>query len=89
MNTDEDYDSVFYFPLYFEPYSPLYDLQCLNITILDDDIVEFDQVFGVAIYSNDPVHTAPNDTAIVVILPDGDSKSTEQYLLYLIVNDLN
>lgn len=48
--------------------------RCVDITIIDDDIIENDQSFGVSLTSNDPVFITPISEAVVVIATDNDSK---------------
>ena len=46
---------------------------CINITIVDDDILEGDQNFTVSLSSDDPVIFDPLSEATVIIT-DNDSK---------------
>ena len=60
--------------LSYEPGSPLNSRRCVNITIIDDDVVEPDQSFAVSLVTMDPVFLTPYDKAIVTIATDNDSK---------------
>lgn len=69
-----DYSPLVNSPLYFEAGSPLNSVRCVNITVIDDDIVEPDQTFDVSLSTMDPVYLTPISNAIVVIATDNDSK---------------
>ena len=61
-------------PLYFGAGSPLNSERCVDITILDDDVIEGDQSFEVSLSTSDPVFLTPIDQAVVNIATDNDSK---------------
>ena len=48
---------------------------CVNITIINDVIVEGNQSFSVSLLSGDPVVFSPTQQATVIITDDNDSKS--------------
>ena len=75
-STDNDYEPLENFPLYYEAGSPLNSERCVDIPILDDDVVENDQSFEVSLTSDDPVFLTPIPQAEVVIATDNDSKNT-------------
>lgn len=69
------------FPLYFEAESPLNSVCCVNVTIIDDDVVEPDQTFEVSLMTYDPVLITPTANANVTIATDNDSKIIQQYII--------
>lgn len=62
-----DYTSVVNYPLVFFTGDPVGSEQCVNITIIDDLVVEPDQSFSVSLTSSDPVYFTPTSQASVVI----------------------
>ena len=58
-------------------------MMCVNLTILDDTIVEGNQSFSVSLQSeaNQPVIFTPHQEAIVVILDD-DGKSSKVFTTF-------
>ena len=74
INTgDLDYDAVDDFPFYYPANSPLNTVQCVNVTIRDDDVIEPDQSFEATLSTNDPVFIEPISQATIVIVTDNDS----------------
>ncbi|XP_064391467.1 uncharacterized protein LOC135339314 isoform X2 [Halichondria panicea] len=60
-----DYSALTDYPLQF---SASVDTACVNVSILEEDIVEPDQVFQIYLASYDPVILTPNSSASVTIL---------------------
>lgn len=58
----------------FEAGSPLNSVACVNVTIIDDSVIEPDQSFIVSLSTMDPVLLAPISSAVVIIATDNDSK---------------
>ena len=73
-----DYVSLDNFPLSYEAGSPLNSERCVNITILDDDVVEDDESLQVSLSTIDPVLLTPISLAEVIILTDNDSKNNNR-----------
>ena len=61
-------------PLYYGAGSPLNSERCVNIIIIDDDVIEDNQSFEVSLSTSDPVFLTPIDQALVTIATDNDSK---------------
>ncbi|XP_064407717.1 adhesion G-protein coupled receptor V1-like [Halichondria panicea] len=62
---NSDYSALTDYPLEF---SASVDTACVNVSILEEDIVEPDQVFQIYLASYDPVILTPNSSASVTIL---------------------
>ena len=60
-------------PFYYVAGSPLNSERCVDITILDDDVIEADQSFDVSLSTSDPVFLTPIEQATVIIATDNDS----------------
>ena len=69
-----DYVALTDFPLYYGAGSPLNSERCVNIIIINDDVIEPDQSFAVSLSTDDPVFLTPIDQAVVTIETDNDSK---------------
>lgn len=50
------------------------DIICSNITIVDDSLFEFDEVFLVTMATSNPSQLDPDMTQIEVVIIDNDSK---------------
>ena len=74
--------------LYYGAGSPLNSKRCVNISIIDDDVIEPDQSFAVSLATSDPVFLTPIDEATVIIATDNDSKRNYNvyYMLYVRVS---
>ena len=62
-----DYTSKANYPLIFYAGSPVGISQCVNISIIDDLVVEPDQYFSVVLTTTDPVYITPTSLAQVII----------------------
>ena len=63
---DNDYLGIQDSILEFQAVSPEGTIVCLDISILDEDVVEPEQQFIVQLSSMDPVNIGPNGTATVI-----------------------
>ena len=61
---------------------PLGSTACLNVSIIDDDIVEAVEMFTVNASSSDPVIISPIAQAEISIA-DNDGKSIKEEMLYI------
>ena len=77
-----DYVPLVDVPLSFLIGAPLNSTYCVNITINDDLIVEYDEEFSVYLLSYDPVIIDPIYEANVTIM-DNDCKCRSQQFLYI------
>ena len=64
--------------LTFPPQSFQGDMQCINVSLLSDILIEFDEDFVVELNSNDPAVTVSEDTdlAIIIIVDVPDPQGT-------------
>ena len=69
----DDYTAITDMELTFTADDVINTALCVNVTIVDDSIVEPEQSFTVSLTSNDPVQFVPVQQANVVIM-DNDSK---------------
>ena len=71
VSADSDYTTLMNYPFQFSP--DVYT-DCVNITILEDEIVEPDQSFTVSLSSNDPVSFTDSIQSASVIITANDGK---------------
>ena len=76
----DDYTAIANSPLTFFSGDPVDTRRCVNVTIIDEEIVEDDQFFSVSLTSSDPVYITPFSEAQVVI-SDNDRKLIEIILI--------
>ena len=74
-----DYVGIQDITLEFEAGSPEGTTVCVDISILNEDVVEPEQEFSVQLFSMDPVNIGPNGTATVIIV---DSDGEYMYNFY-------
>lgn len=63
-----DYTALAAYPLTFASGDPVGTRRCVNVTIIDDDIIEPDQSFSLLLESSDPVDIMPISQAQVNII---------------------
>ena len=77
-----DYVSLVYIQVGFMSGDPLGSTACLNVSIIDDDIIEAVETFTVNASSSDPVRISPTAQAEISIA-DNDGKSIKEEMLYI------
>ena len=75
-----DYVSLVYIQVGFMSGDPLGSTACVNVSIIDDDVVEAEQTFTVNTSSSDPVIISPTAQAEISIA-DNDGKSMKEEIL--------
>ena len=68
FTSDEDFEQLSDFPLVFSAGTPINTTSCFNITINDDELVEYDEVFSISSSSTGPVTIQPFSAKTLTII---------------------
>lgn len=78
-----DYGPLEGYPLVFQTGDAINSTACVDVDIIDDEVVELVETFSVSLDSDDPVIIDPIQEATISII-DNDSKSSYRLFIHVI-----